>query len=443
MENKGFRVTSEGRLEILDQDKARKELDSLVYEAVFCEDRAEKEKRLTLVKEIAKALGAVPASIFGLYQAMAQDFPGFTVPAINIRGLTYDFARTVFRVALEEKVGAVIFEIARSEIGYTQQRPLEYAAVVCAAAAREGYQGPVFVQGDHFQFKRKAFFAAPEKEKEAIMRLVDEALEAEFYQIDIDASTLVVLEKPTVEEQQHLNSLLTAEMTTYIREREPEGITVNVGGEIGEIGGHNSRPEELRAFMEGYQKHLKKGPGISKISVQTGTAHGGVVLPDGTVAKVAVDFDTLRTLSEIARKEYGLAGAVQHGASTLPDEMFHLFPEVGCCEIHLATGFQNLIYDHPALPESFRQEIYAYLKKNFAHEWKEDWSEAQFIYKTRKKGFGPFKKKWWDLEPQIKAKIMKSLAQKIKFLFEKLRVTQSYDLVTSKVKTRLIPKKVK
>ncbi len=432
-ENKGFSL-KEGKIEIIDQAQARRSLDELVYQAVFCEEPEEKKNRLTVVKELAKALGAVPASIFGLYQFMARDFPGFTVPAINIRGLTYDFARTVFRVALEKETAAVIFEIARSEISYTLQRPLEYATVICAAAAREGYRGPVFIQGDHFQFKRKAFFAAPEKEKENLCRLIDEALSAEFYQIDIDASTLVELEKESLEEQQYYNSRLTAEMTDYIRQKEPPGITVNVGGEIGEIGGHNSRPEELHAFMKVYREHLKREPGISKISVQTGTAHGGVVLPDGTVAKVAVDFDTLRTLSEIARREYGMAGAVQHGASTLPDEMFHLFPEVGCCEIHLATGFQNLIYDHPALPESFRQEIYAFLKKNFAHEWKEGWSEAQFIYKTRKKGFGPFKKKWWDLDPEIKEKIMASLAQKISFLFEKLKVTNTYKLVTEHVK---------
>lgn len=437
--NQGFEVSKEG-IKIIDPSKARKALDDLVYEAVFTEEKELKEKRLIFVKELAKSLGAIPASIFGLYQEMAKEFPGFTVPAINIRGLTYDFARTVFRVALEKNVSALIFEIARSEISYTLQRPLEYASVITAAAAREGYTGPVFIQGDHFQFKRKAFFAAPDKEKENIKKLTNEALEAEFYQIDIDASTLVDIEKPTLEEQQYFNSLMTAEMTSYIREREPMGVTVNIGGEIGEIGGHNSTPEELRAFMNEYLKHLEKGPGISKISVQTGTAHGGVVLPDGSVAKVAVDFDTLKTLSEIARREYGMAGAVQHGASTLPEEMFHLFPEVGCCEIHLATGFQNLIYDHPALPESFRQKIYVFLKENFRKEWKEGWSEAQFIYKVRKKGFGPFKKDWWDLDPKIKEQIMKTLAEKIAFLFEKLKVTDTKRIVTETVKPVFVSK---
>ncbi len=427
-----------GQLILKDPEKVRQNLDQWIYQAVFTADREEKQKRLTLLKEVAKALGAIPASIFGLYQAMAQNFPGFTVPAINIRGLTYDFARTVFQTAKEMQVGAIIFEIARSEMAYTLQRPLEYATVITVAAAREGWSGPVFIQGDHFQLKRKSFFAEPEKEKAQIKKLIDEALEAEFYQIDIDASTLVDIEKETVTEQQRLNYEVTAEMAQYIREKEPAGIHINLGGEIGEIGGHNSTPEELRAFLDGFNQTCSQRPGLSKISVQTGTSHGGVVLPDGSVAKVAVDFDTLRTLSELARQEYGLAGAVQHGASTLPEEMFHLFPEVKCCEIHLATGFQNLIYDHPTLPESFCQKIYEFLKKNFASEWKEGLTEAQFIYKTRKRGFGPFKKDWWDLPPEVKASIMTDLGKKIRFLFEKLRVVNSLALV----KETVVPVKI-
>src|SRR5512137_2842081 len=101
--------------------------------------------------------------------------------------------------------------------------------------------------------------------------------------------------------------------------------------------------------MDGYLEELKKRgeafKGISKISVQTGTTHGGVPLADGSVAKVKIDFEVLEKLSAMARSEYGLAGAVQHGASTLPDEAFDRFPAVATAEIHLATGFQNIIYD--------------------------------------------------------------------------------------------------
>ena len=110
-------------------------------------------------------------------------------------------------------------------------------------------------------------------------------------------------------------------MTAFIRGLEPEGIVVSVGAEIGEVGMKNSTVEELHAFMTGYNRTLAaKGTieGISKISVQTGTSHGGVVLADGSIAEVKLDLQALAALSETARSVYGLAGAVQHGASTLP-----------------------------------------------------------------------------------------------------------------------------
>lgn len=405
-----------------------RDLDRKVYEAVFTEG-PEKEKRLLELKEFAKELGARPASIYPLYREMAQKFLGFTVPAINIRGMTYDVARTLFQVAKDLKVGAIIIEIARSEMGYTKQRPLEYATVILCAAAREEFPGPVFIQGDHFQANRKAYLANPEAEKKNLKDLIREALAAEFYNLDLDASTLVDLSQKALEEQQRPNYELTAELAAYVRSLEPEGVTVNLGGEIGEIGGHNSRPEELRAFMDGFNRCFTEKVGLSKISVQTGSSHGGIVLPDGSVAKVQIDFETLKRLSEIARREYGMAGAVQHGASTLPEEYFGIFPEVGCAEIHLATGFQNIIFDHPALPKDFRQKIYQYLKENLRNEWKEGQSEAQFIYRTRKKAFGIFKKEWWDLPEKAKKPILETLGETFAKIFKVLKVTETLDMV--------------
>src|SRR3989449_5994687 len=104
--------------------------------------------------------------------------------------------------------------------------------------------------------------------------------------------------------------------------------------------------------MEGYDRTLRRlgrYAGISKISVQTGTSHGGVVLPDGSMAKVQIDLEALRALSLEARTVYALGGAVQHGASTLPAEAFGHFPACEAIEIHLATNFQNIVFDHPRL----------------------------------------------------------------------------------------------
>jgi fructose/tagatose bisphosphate aldolase len=432
-----------GGVKIKDAKAVKGLIDNLIYEAVFNADEEQRKALQKLVIEIAKELGAVPSSIQSLYEEMGRNYPGFTVPAINIRGLTYDVARVIFKKAIEKNTGAFIFEIARSEIGYTKQRPLEYSAVVLAAAVTEGFKGPVFIQGDHFQLTRKNFLADPKAETDYIKGLIKEAVEAEFYNIDIDSSTLVDLEKPTVKEQQRPNFAKTAELAAYIREIQPEGITVSIGGEIGEIGGKNSNPDELRAYLDGFKEVFKAGSkGLSKLSVQSGTTHGGVVLPDGSLAKVKIDFDTLRQMSELARKEYRLSGAVQHGASTLPEEAFHMFPETGTSEVHLATGFQNIIYDSSALPASFREEVYNYLKENCAKERKEGQTEEQFFYSMRKKGFGPLKQKWWNLSADVKALIMKELEDKFHLLFEKLRVFNTGAIVNKTVKPVIIRKKV-
>ncbi len=431
----------DGVTEIKDANKLRNLMDRLIHQAVFSEGK-QKNARLLFIKEIAKAAGAIPSSVQALYEEMGRAYPGFTVPAINIRGLTYDTARAIFRKAMEMSVGPFIFEIARSEIGYTKQRPLEYATVVLAAAVREGYAGPVFIQGDHFQLVRRYYLSDPKPETEYLKGLIKEAIEAEFYNIDIDTSTIVDIERETIKEQQKNNFQMTSELASYIRAVQPEGVEVSIGGEIGEIGGKNSTPDELRAYLDGFGETFTGGKGLSKLSVQTGTSHGGVVLPDGTLAKVKIDFDTLRTLSDIARKEYGLSGCVQHGASTLPDDAFNMFPETGTSEVHLATGFQNIIYDSASLPAEFRNEVYDFIKREHAKEWKEGQTEEQFIYSMRKKGFGSLKQKWWDLAPTVREPIMKELEDKFDLLFKKLRVANTADIVRATVKPVIVKKDI-
>src|SRR3989440_5347026 len=284
-------------------------VDQIVRKAVFGDGDAKAGARRTIHFE-ARARGAVSSSIFPLYSAIGRGeiTRRFTVPAFNIRALTYDAARALFRVAMRYDVGAFIFEIARSEIGYTEQRPGEYAACVLAAAIAEGFGGPVFIQGDHFQASAKKW-ATPEgkaAETKALESLIDEAIAAEFFNIDIDTSTLVDLSFETRDEQQRANYEGTAHLTRYIREREPNGITISIGGEIGEVGKYNTRPDEVRAYVDGLLKLIGGVPGISKISVQTGEESGSGPLPDGSIAQAKIDFDVLRETTRICRGEDGM-----------------------------------------------------------------------------------------------------------------------------------------
>ena len=274
----------------------------------------------------------------------------------------------------------------------------------------------------------------PDKEIRAIEALIEEAIPAGFFQIDIDTSTLVDLSKPTLEAQQDVNATLCARFTKFIREREPKAMPISIGGEIGEVGKENSTPEEFRAYMDVYRRALGDGRGIAKVSVQTGSSHGGVVAPDGTVERVAIDFSVLSRISKVAREEYGLAGAVQHGASTLPPELFGHFPDHDCAEIHLATEFQNMVYDHPSLPLPLKREAERWLFDHKSEDWKKGETENQFLYKTRKFAIGPFKEKFWNLPEGTREAIRDSLEKKFHFLFEKLRIAGTRDVVRKYVR---------
>jgi fructose/tagatose bisphosphate aldolase len=407
------------------------DIEKIAMDLIMSDDMAAKKGLAKKILDVAYKKGIYLSSIHQFYMARGKgEFGGFTVPAINLRSMTYDLALAIFRVAKNNNSAAFIFEIAKSEMGYTNQPPLEYSAVILAAAIKENFQGPVFIQGDHFQLNAKKFQENPDQEIEGLKVLISDAIESGFYNIDIDSSTLVDLSQADIKKQQYFNYEVCAKLTQFIRQIQPRGVEVSVGGEIGEVGSKNSTVEDLRAFMEGYRERLRKGrTGISKISIQTGTSHGGVVLPDGTVAQVKLDFETLKTLSKIAREEFGLAGAVQHGASTLPAEAFHKFPEVETAEVHLATEFQNMIYESKHFPQDLKTRIYEWLKVNAASEKKEDETEEQFFYKTRKKALGPFKKEIMSLPKETRDAIAKEIEEKFDFLFKQLNAVNNRQIV--------------
>jgi fructose/tagatose bisphosphate aldolase len=410
-----------GRVLVHDEPKLRASgIDTLVFKAVFGDD-AEKSAARWLIWEIGQTLGVRPASIHELYVARGRNaiVHNFTTPAMNIRMASYDTARAAIRAALKKNVGAFIFEIARSEMTYTQQPPQEFTTVMLAAAIKEGFRGPLFIQGDHFQINAKKYAADSATEIAALKKLMDDAIAAGYYNIDIDTSTLVDLSKSDLDEQQHMNYELCAMFSDYIRSVSPAGVTISLGGEIGEVGHKNSDVHEARAFMDGYKRHLKNAHGISKLSVNTGTSHGGTVLPDGRIADVSIDFTALHDLSVVSR-EYGMGGAVQHGASTLPESAFGKFVEAQAIEVHLATALQSLAFT--TLPAALSAEIDAWLLTNAADERKAGDTNEQFFHKTRKKAVGPFKSRFWHMDEADRAKLRDAMEERFALLFNRLGV---------------------
>src|SRR5829696_1063678 len=429
-----------GGVTVSNADLLRSEyIDRLAHTAVFGDAETAAAARWIIWKA-AWQVGVKSASIDDLYQARARgEYDRITVPAVNVRGMAYDTAKALVRAAKAKNCGAFIFELARSEMGYTEQNNEEFATVVTAASIREGLTGPIFIQGDHYQANAGRYKADADKEIEGLRTLIRDAVTAGYGNIDIDTSTLVTLEPEKLVDQQFHNFTRTAELATLIRQLEPPGVTISIGGEIGEVGKYNSTVEELTTYLDGFAEHFGGGRGLSKVSVQTGTSHGGVVLPDGSIAQVKIDFETLRQLGETAR-EYGLGGAVQHGASTLPSEAFGEFPKVGTLEVHLATEFQNISLDGGHFPADLKEEVRKWCFDNLAGERSEKDSDEQFVYKARKKMWGPFKQQVWNLPKESAQGIGQDLQNKFEFLMDQLNATNTTDLVAKHVQPVQIDK---
>ena len=437
---RAIEITVDGQILVQDQQAVRQNIDQVVRNAVFG-SVDEKHAAQWLVRECALHLGIILSSIHKLYVARAAGkvSDDFTVQAMKLRSLPFYAAKAAFRAAGAIDVKAMIFELARSEMGYTEQPPAEYVTNILGAAIAEGYQGPIFVQGDHYQVSKKRFEADAQAEIEAIRDLCTKSIQAGIFNIDIDTSTLVDLSKQSIFEQQQLNYSICADFSSFIRECEPEGLTISLGGEIGEVGGQNSTEAELRAFMKGFERSYRdlkpEHPGLSKISIQTGTSHGGIVLADGSIAEVNVDFDTLKQLSRVA-KEFGMGGAVQHGASTLPEDAFSRFAEANALEVHLATIFQNIMYNR--IDDPLREGIYKYLRENHSNERKSDQTDEQFYYKTRKRALGSFKKALWDMDTTTRENIEAAWEQQFTLLFERLNVAGTKEEIEQHIQPLVI-----
>lgn len=402
-------------------------IDNLAYTAQLGH-KAVHEEACKAIMQAAIKHGVYPASIHELYMAFARgEVSGFTVPALNVRALTYDFSAMIHSVILQHSIGPVIFEIALSEQEYTDQTHMQYTSSILAGAMKAGYAGPVFLMGDHYQLKTDAFRKDKEAELKRLQEAMRKAFAAGFYNIDIDGSTLVNLDLPYKTDQQKDNFEVTGHLAKFIRQHQPDGVTVSIGGEIGHIGDTNSTPEDLHAFMDGLNKILPSDiSGLSKIAIQTGTSHGGTPEPDGSVAPVTLAADLHKSIGTRARK-YGIGGTVQHGASTLPVDMFHLLPDNAALEVHLATGWQNCLFEN--MSQERRNTMYEWIRLNLQDENKRDWTDEQFVYKARKKSLGHFKLSLWMMDAHEKAAILDACANLFTNICKELRVVDTRDIL--------------
>ena len=147
-----------------------------------------------------------------------------------------------------------------------------------------------------------------------------------------------------------------------------------------------------------------------------------MVLADGSIADVKIDFDTLARLSKVGREKVRTRRCCSAWRIDSADSAFHNFPRTETAEIHLATNFQTMLYDN--ISHELRNEVYDWLRENAKDERKPSDTDEQFFYKTRKKALGPFKRRFWDLPADVKARLGKAYEEKFTFLFTQLGVAK-------------------
>jgi hypothetical protein len=101
-----------------------------------------------------------------------------------------------------------------------------------------------------------------------------------------------------------------------------------------------------------------------------------------------------------------------------------------------------MIYEHRSFPKDLKDRIYAHLTTAHADERKPSETDQQFFYKTRKKAFGPFKEALWTLNGIAREAIGMALQQKFEFLFRKLNVAQTDEVIARWVKPAPVPFKL-
>ena len=392
----------DGDMEIIDEDRLRSEtIDYLARECTLNTNKDVRESAQHIVREAGLLLGLKPASLHDFYIARNEDvWDNLTNPTFNLRAGVYSEAMQIYRKVINSAVGIFGFELARSETRYTEQRPGEYLAVCTAAGIKEGYTGPMFGIGDHYQVAKDKYFAggeARDKELDSVKSMIREAILGGNYNIDLDPSTLVdedaldeivefenkfvdaylaehqelleglddsgikALRHQLVDEvnltpvqEKELNALyqkmhatttaVTMDLIRYIRGLEKElldgKVTVAIGIEERHIDNpkHKKNPSTVRGT-------ITLARNILGLCEKEGLAPPcKIALQTGTMHGVGgkIDFGIFKRHREAA-KRIGISVFVQHGTSTIEDRGdFNRLPVEGVGEAHLATEYQKI-----------------------------------------------------------------------------------------------------
>lgn len=322
---------------------------------------------------------------------------GAIVMAANVR-ITHS-ARGIM-MAAKELDAALIFEIAKSEVGYTGQSPKAYMDMITETAQELEFNQPYVVHGDHITIKENTPEAIASAEK-----LIKDEIAAGFTSYAIDASHNFNLEGETVREQLADNIEITTRLARLIPEE--AGLEVEVG-EVGRVDPKTHEKaltsvEEATTFI-GAISDAGFSPNL--LATNNGTVHGNIYDKDGNIVEqVGIDIDRTKAIAD-AIAPSGVYVA-QHGITGTPLNLMHLLIDAGVFKGNVATHWQNIALETLPAELSAKMEKWT-LESKHAEKMKAkkpEISEGELVGKNIKHSIKEFKNEIDILPQEAVAKI--------------------------------------
>ncbi|MBD3388196.1 MAG: class II fructose-bisphosphate aldolase [Candidatus Altiarchaeales archaeon] len=257
------------------------------------------------------------------------------VMAANIR-VTHS-ARGIM-MAAKELDAAVMFEIAKSEIGYTAQPPKAFYDMIVKTAEELEFNQPYVIHGDHITIKENTAEAVGAGEQ-----LIKDEIAAGFTSFAIDASHNFNIEGKTVAEQLADNIEITTKLAALIPE------TAGLEVEVGEVGKVDPKTgEKALTSVEEAETFIKaiRDAGFSPnlLATNNGTTHGNIYDKEGNIVEqVGIDIDRTKAIAD-AIAAHGVYVA-QHGITGTPLNLMHLLIDAGVFKGNVGTNWQNIALD--------------------------------------------------------------------------------------------------
>ncbi len=411
-------------VQISDANRLRRQvIDDLIENALFHPSEQLRYLCHWLIRRIAAAEVIYPASAGSMHDRFRRELMGrAAVPVFGMRVLTYDSARACFQAARERSAVAFMFELSDGAMGYPAPNPTAFASSVLAAAVKEHYQGPVFLSAGWIRADEEAWRRDRDGEISRLRTEAQSAAEAGFFNFHFSAASLIATEKPTHAEQQRRNYRTCGELSNFVREIDPPGITSSVSGELGQLPDGTEAVPMMRAFLNGY---------LGEFTRRGSTLPSHVALSANVVEGVepGPPLDVVTDLAEIGQREYDVGLAVRDLPRDYPENHYEALIRAGATTLQLAPHVDDWVFDDEAFPTALKEDIYRWADGQAPGLRRPGEGDQPFLYRARRAALDAFATRLWEM-PEVTRKALRE-AQTLRFhdLFDRFGVRNSAGMV--------------